>query len=370
MRTINKTILALSLTACYSAAFADVKPGTPTLGDVLAASGVSVTGYVDTSYNYLTGSGVFTGNGYNDRVFDFDPHTFEMNMVQITASSLPASGFGGLASLNFGPNADTVAAAGVNNTKEVQQAYVQYANGPLSIMGGKYVTLAGAEVIDSTANTNSSRSILFGYAIPFAHTGVRVTYAPIDTIKFMAGIVNGWDNQRDNNVQKTLELGFAATPIKPLSLTGALYDGTEQTTVGSGNRTLLDLVATFNASDVLSVAANVDYGRQENAVAVGSTANWDGIAGYVNFTLNPLWRISGRAEYFNDKDGYRTGVNSGAGGQKWTEATVTLAYMPMKNVEFRGEVRSDKSNASAFMYTNGTVKKTQSSLALEGIYKF
>jgi len=50
---------------------------------------------------------------------------------------------------------------------------VQYAHGPLTIIGGKFVTLAGAEVINSTLDTNYSRSILFGYAIPFSHTGAR-----------------------------------------------------------------------------------------------------------------------------------------------------------------------------------------------------
>jgi len=39
-------------------------------------------------------------------------------------------------------------------------------------MAGKFVTLAGSEVIWSPSNSNFSRSILFG-AIPFTHTGVR-----------------------------------------------------------------------------------------------------------------------------------------------------------------------------------------------------
>ena len=40
---------------------------------------------------------------------------------------------------------------------------------------GKFVTPIGAEVIESQDNWNYTRSILFGYAIPFYHVGVRAT---------------------------------------------------------------------------------------------------------------------------------------------------------------------------------------------------
>ncbi len=72
-----------------------------------------------------------------------------------------------------------------------------------------------------------------------------------------------------------------------------------------------------------------------------------------------------RAEQFDDKDGFRTGVI-----QKWKEGTLTLAYMPAKSVELRGEVRSDSSNKSSFNQPNGTTKKSQDSVGLEAIYKF
>lgn len=367
MRTFNKNVLAVGLMACSSAAFA-AKPGTPTLGDVLDASGVSITGYVDTSYTYLTGSGAFS-SGTADRVFDTNRNSFNLQMVDITGSYLPAQGFGGLVNFNFGPDADVVAAAapvaGIN-TKEVQQAFVQYANGPLTIMGGKYVTLAGAEVIKSRDDTNFSRSILFGYAIPFAHTGVRAAYALSDTSKLYIGLNNGWDNQKDNNSQKTVELGAALAPSKQFLLNAVLYSGTEVGTTGlQGRRDLLDVVATFNASDALSFVVNMDFAKQKDALGSGSDAKWNGIAGYVNYTINSQWRTSVRLEHFNDKDGYRTGVV-----QKWKEATATLAYMPTKSVELRGELRADTSDKSVFVQTDGTTKKSQQSIGLEALYKF
>jgi hypothetical protein len=82
------------------------------------------------------------------------------------------------------------------------------------------------------------------------------------------------------------------------------------------------------------------------------------------------WRVAFRTESFDDKDGFRTGVNLGTGGQKWKESTITLANTPAKNVELRAELRTDSSNVSSFNQTDGSTKKSQHSAALEAIYKF
>jgi len=47
-------------------------------------------------------------------------------------------------------------------------------------------------------NDNYSRSILFGYAIPFTHTGVKASYAFSSKVAGMVEVVNGWDLLRDN----------------------------------------------------------------------------------------------------------------------------------------------------------------------------
>jgi predicted porin len=246
-------------------------------------------------------------------------------------------------------------------------------------MAGKYVTLAGAEVINSTADFTYSRSILFGYAIPFTHTGVRATYAVSDTVNVLLGLNNGWDQLKDANKQKTVELGVAYAPSKAFTLAAQGYSGTEQVagftdTVG-GRRDLIDVVATYVATDKFTFILNYDWGSQENVTAAaGGTfkAKWDGIAGYVNYQIADQWRLSVRGEYFDDKNGYRTGVV-----QKWKEGTVDLVYLPVKAVEIRAEVRGDLSdqhafvdNVARFLAAGDSTKKNQTSFGLEGIFKF
>src|SRR5206468_2324174 len=46
----------------------------------------------------------------------------------------------------------------------------------LQFDAGKFVTPAGAEVIETKDNWNYSRSLLFALAIPYYHMGVRATY--------------------------------------------------------------------------------------------------------------------------------------------------------------------------------------------------
>src|SRR4029077_19396625 len=129
------------------------KPTAPSLADVLTASGVDLHGYVDTAYSYLSGTGTFT-SGVADRVFDTEPNSFTLHQAALTIGYQPKEGFGGLVNLTAGRDARVIASLGeATSNFDVTQALVQYAHGPLTIIGGKFVTLAGAEVINSTQDT-------------------------------------------------------------------------------------------------------------------------------------------------------------------------------------------------------------------------
>jgi len=380
-------LLCIALGARGAHAEDPAKPAAPTapaLRDVLAASGVEVHGYVDAAYSYLSGTGIFS-SGTADRVFDTEPNSFNLHQAALTINYQPKEGFGALVNLTAGRDARVIASAGeATSNFDVTQAFAQYAHGPLTVIGGKFITLAGAEVINSTLDTNYSRSILFGYAIPFTHTGVRLTYAASDQLSLIVGVDNGWDQLQDQNKQKTAELGVSFVPSKLFSLAVQGYSGVEQLAGGAfigagthGVRDLIDAVATYNATSQLTFILNADWGSQDNFTSLVNgapiKAKWDGVAAYANYQANDQWRLSVRAEYFDDKDGYRTGVI-----QKWKEGTLTLAYLPTKFIELRGEVRYDKSDSSAFVkdstFLGGTpgagVSDNQTSVGVEAVYRF
>ncbi len=378
----RNTLLLAALAAAFAmpvyAADAPAPAG-PTLSSVLDASGISVSGDIDTSYNHLSGTGKFT-SGTNDRVFDYSPNSFTVQSVDLTVAKQPTEGMGGLVDMTMGKDTSTYAsfgAAQANQSFDLTQAYLQYATGGLTVIGGKFITSAGQEYIKSAADTNFSRSILFGYAIPFTHTGLRATYKFSDAFSIIGGLNNGWDQATDTNANKSVELGATLNPAKFFSLAIMDHYGVEQVNATQftaanpgpqGKRNLLDLVATFTVSDSLNFVVNYDNGSQENALlasgAAGS-AKWSGVAAYANYQINEPWRISVRVESFKDADGYRTGIV-----QIWKEATLTIGYAAAKNVEFRGEVRKDTSDKAAFAYNDGIARKAQNSVGLEAIYKF
>lgn len=389
---LRTAVLVLSA-LLTSGALAQTVPaaGTPATGEkpadatqsspIFSIWGFDLTGHVDVGYAYLRGSGKFV-SGVNDRVFDFKHNTAYFHALDLQFAKLPDQGWGGLLDLTIGKDADTIAAYGTISKRkgpangaehyvDPTQFYVHFGAAPFSVIAGKYVTNAGAEVIKSAADVNYSRSILFGYAIPFTHTGFRVTYKPTDTLTLLAGVNQGWDAFEDPNNDKTVELGGIFAPSKQVSLIATYYGGKERVTNyprsdANGMRHLIDLVGTFSVSDQLTLIVNYDYGTQAQGAFDGGKAKWQGVAAYANYQFNDQWRLSVRGEYFDDEDGYRTGVV-----QKWKEATLTLAYLPAREWEIRAEVRVDKSDQLAFLKSDRvTPTDTQQSFGLEVLYKF
>jgi hypothetical protein len=343
------------------------------MGELLKASGVSLGGYVDTSYDYLDGDGAFT-SGVANRVFEGSPSGFNLHQAALILAKQPEEGVGGFVNITAGSDADIIAAAGSDggaayagiDNFDVTQAFVQYASGGgLTIMGGKFVTMAGAEVINSTANANASRGILFGYAIPFGHTGIRTSYKVNDNLTLIAGVNNGWDQQSDTDDQKTGEL-CALITSGPFAFGAVAYVGQEPVAAGiSDDRTLVDVVASFTAG-MATVVLNADIGEQKNTdgLDIGTDATWSGLAGYLNLKFSDTFATSLRAEYFDDEDGYRTGVV-----QKWKEVTLTTNFTIAENLNLMPEVRMDMSDKDSFV--NGAeVDDSQLGAMVKAVYKF
>lgn len=386
--TMPAAALALAaLLGQHARAEEPIPPAAPSLADLLAASGITATGYLDVSYAYLSGLGTFA-SGTADRVFDARHDSFTLHQAALTFAHQPKEGFGVLVNLTAGQDAPLIRS--YPNTGgsdfDVTQAYVQYVTGNLTLIGGKFVTLAGAETINPTTDTNFSRSILFGYAIPFTHTGLRASYALSEQLSVTLGLNNGWDQVSDANSQKTLEYGMSFAPAKSFSLTVDGYLGREPVGIvdnvpsaAGGQRFLVDLVASWSVTERLTLVGNFDHGEQKDDTAGAAVPKyrWDGAALYLNCAITGQWSASLRGELFDDKDGYRTGVlDAGGQGQKWRELTLTFAFAPTKNLLLRLEGRYDKSDvAGAFVEGAGgngapRLNDQQSSVGVEAMYRF
>jgi len=376
---MKKLLIASAVSAAIAApATALAQARTPTLSQVLDASGISVNGYIDAGYNWANRNveaGLAPAGVGTPRVFDNQNNSFDLHQFGLTVAKQPKEGFGGLVNITIGSDAQVIHSfpeLGNSSTFDLTQAYGQYSSGALTMIAGKFTTLAGTEVIASSGNTTFSRSILFG-AVPFTHTGVRASYAPTDTVTLYGGLNNGWDQLQDANRNKTLEVGATLNPAKPLTITISGYFGNDSATPGGaqtgaspqGERDLIDAVANFIVSNSLSFGAEILTFSQDRPV--GGSAKYSGYALYGTLMLNPRWRGVVRLEQFDDKNGFHFAT---AQGTKYSEATLCLSYLPTSSVELRTEVRTDKANNAVYRDTDGSTSKTLMTFGLQGVYKF
>jgi len=338
-----------------------VPAGTPVLSQILASSGLTLNGYVASSY--------YRSTGYNS-FHQFDTHhdTFQLDQAGLQMSHLPSGGFGGSVDLLAGEDARilNVAEHGSHGPFNARQAFIQYAAGSFTFIAGKFVTLAGAESSNPTRNSSFSRSLLF-FAEPLTHTGVRVTWAPNERLTFFAGVNNGWNVTSLSSGSKTAELGVSYSPTKQLSLSAQGYFG--KVRAYDAARYFVDFVGTWSFTDALELSLSYDRGRQEQLN--GSTLNWDGVAGYLTYAFSDQWHLSLRAEYLNDLGGFVTGTR-----QSLREGTATLTCSPVKSFDLRIEARYDTSGKATFVRTMGAtggigaLDDHQSEFALQAIYHF
>ena len=100
---------------------------------------------------------------------------------------------------------------------------------------GKFVTPAGGEVIESKDNFNYSRGLLFALAIPYYHAGVRVGYSFNDKVSLTGYLVNGWNDVKDNNKDKTVGASLTVKPNGKTTVIANYLVGNEQADDADGS---------------------------------------------------------------------------------------------------------------------------------------
>lgn len=343
-----------------------------------------ITGTVDVTYNYNFNrppKADTNGNGAGDtaanplRAFDTDPNSFSLNLVELGISGNPVEWLTYRFDLDAGRDTRIFQAFGFNDGDnfELQQGYL-YLTAPigngLSFKVGKYVTLHGAEVIESAANNNTSRSLLFTWAIPFTHTGVLMDYTFNDYWGVTFGVVNGWDNVLDNNNGKTFHSNIAINPVPDkLSLWVGGTFGPEQDNSDGNLRFLVDAGLIWKAREDLSFTLNYDLGKEEGIGGTGFP-NWWGVAAYAHWRATDLFGLTFRGEYFDEDLAGGVGVRTASVADKTWETTLTSHFYLTEGLDLRGEWRTDKADGTAFAKHDGTATNWQHTVLTELVYAF
>ncbi len=332
-------------------------PG-PSLASLLGST--SVSGFVDAYYNYNANQPSLRINSL--RTFDGYSNQIALNLVELMVDKTPDasnSRTGYRIALGFGQAMNVVNASDPGQLgfaqylKEAYFSYLAPVGKGLQIDVGKFVTANGAEVIETKDNWNYSRGLLFSYAIPYYHFGLRVKYAFSDKYSLTGFLVNGWNNVVENNTGKTYGLSVGWNPTKRVTFAQNYMAGPEGIDNNSNWRQLWDTVATYSPNSKLSFMTNFDYGRGDRIVTapgltlpslVSAPVFWTGAAGYVKYAFHPNYALSARYEYYDDHNGFTTGSAQNIHG-----FTTTFEHSIASHILSRMEFRRDSSNQPSFV---------------------
>jgi hypothetical protein len=408
-----------------------------------AQKGITLSGYVDVSYTeQFGGRGTAFGGGQAvGHEFDVNNNNFNVNAVKIALEkALPdkndwAAGF--RIDTILGSDAKFLTDDAMGDDGEniaLEQALVKFripvGNG-LDIYAGKFVTFLGYEVIESPANPNFSRGLLFTNLIPLTHTGVYADYKFNDTLEAKFGVVDGWNN----SISPTTSDAAGDYPFGGKAITGQLNinapgknanitqsfiyspSGAEDPafngSTDNGPVFVYDIWGnwspTFVKDSALTLGFNFDFGYNGasgtnvanepgfgsgsggNNTAVNDSNTWWGAALYAQYKVNKVLTLAARGEYIHE-DGaenpqFGANFSDTDGNNEFSfqqvddfSETLTASFAIWDNlltrVEYRydhvvnGSTTANNQTATSAGANNVATYQDQNEVSLEAVYSF
>lgn len=349
-------------------------PATPTPSQ-------TITGFVETTYNYnfnRPANGLNGPLGYNTATsYNSQHNNLSLNAAHIALGGDVGGGVTYVIEVDAGQDAvatrsnypGPMASLSAGNTYafDVQEAYGVYKNGKFSLKAGKFVTYNGIEVIEGPMNPTVSRGYLFGYAEPFTHVGVVGIFQATDTVDVHVGVVNGWDVVADNNRAKTIvaKVGINPSPATAITISG--YAGPEEAGDNDHWKTTADVTAMQKIA-LCDLWLQANFGRE--GLAGGTSAKWFGAGVQPVLHLSDEFTLGGRLEYFQDTNGFKTGLVTSGTKLNLVNVSVAPGYTFSKHFTLRAEVRFDKASEDVLVKKDGTATGTQVVGLAQGIVTF
>jgi hypothetical protein len=243
----------------------------------------------------------------------------------------------------------------------IAQAYAELkapvGNG-LTFTIGHFDTILGMEVTEAARNHNNTRSLLYSFGAPFAHTGVLMSYEFNEWATGHLGVVNGHDTIIDSNkIPSALwGLDFNVIPdVLKWNIRGSF---------GFDNDFLTATPALLDERVWLMLVNNQLLWTPNEQFSLG----WDTLFAFARgaptieywttslvlaYDFNDMFTGALRAEMFDDNAGFRLGTAN----QEYYAGTLTGSVHLAEGVDIRPEVRFDYSDKNAFAKRNVVASK-------------
>ncbi|PWT99516.1 MAG: porin [Bacteroidetes bacterium] len=325
----------------------------------------TLTGSVDAyyRYNFDNAKNADPSNTNNLTSFTNSQNSFELGMASLRVDHTMGK-VGGTVDLGFGKRAEEFSYNDHNTMAAVKQAFLTYApSDKIKFTMGKWGTHVGYEVLDAYLNRNYSMDYMFSYG-PFFHTGLKMD-ATFKNVGFMIGVANPADNVTASFAKKSV-IGQFSVASSNGKVKGYLnYMGGKNLSDQSINQ--FDVVVTGTISSKFSIGYN---GTVQSVKPTGESGNsWWGSAVYLNLDPTPVFGLTLRGEYFDDKNAV-SGLASVVGlGTSVFDATLS-ANFHIDNLTIIPEFRLDSAKDAVFKDNNDGTKKSTSTFILAATYHF
>jgi hypothetical protein len=356
-------------------------------GALEKALGISIGGYLDTSYTWSSNHPNKLSN-ISGRYFDKDHNKIVFNNFHIMVDKPEKDwGVGFRISGDFGRYGELLREATLwgktlhkEPSAELREAFltttIPIGEG-IGVKGGLFVTPLGTEILNAPGayNDNISRSFAFNFGVPLRHLGMMFSYPFAKTLMASAGLVTGWDNPRDNNSAPSMIAGVNFTPMDAFALASNIIYGSEQTHNDGRPRLAWSTVATIKPADPVTVLLEYTLGAEDQALTPTRPQDsyWHALAAIASYGWTDRFTTALRGEVFFDNQAARTfglGALSPVTNATLGEVTVTGSYKFTKMLIGRLEFRQDWANHGVYKKGSSNADNNQTTLGAQLIYTF
>ncbi|PWU03764.1 MAG: porin [Bacteroidetes bacterium] len=320
-----------------------------------------VSGSLDMYYRYnFNNPKAYPYNNYTS--FTHSSNSFELGMASVRIDH----SFGKVAvtiDLGFGKRAEEFAYNDVNTLLAVKQAYLSYASSSkIKFTLGSWATHVGFELLDAYLNRTYSMSYMFSYG-PFSHTGLKADISLGGKSALMVGVANPTDYRTAPSTPKSLIAQFSTgskdDKLKAyFNFVGGKQNDYKKVVQG-------DVVLNYIVNEKFNLGFNGTIQSLKidpDSAGKFNSANWEGLALYINYDPAKWFGLTLRTEYINDPDQYL--------GFKNVIVPTVAANFRVENLTIIPEFRFDHTGKDVFHKNDVDMTNSTGSFIFAAVYHF
>lgn len=189
---------------------------------------------------------------------------------------------------------------------------------------------------------------------PYYEAGVRVSYKSLNQKWYIAALaLNGWQRIKrvDGNNTPSFGTQVTYTPTENLSINSSTFIGNDKPDSISKWRYFHNFYSIFQLTKRLSLTTGFDVGMEQKSKGSAGVNIWYSPVLIARYNATDKVLVAARAEYYNDKHGVIISTGT-PNGFKTFGFSANIDYTIRKGVLYRIEARSLRSGDKMFVGSN------------------